>query len=104
MYKKLAAIIFAFFLFSCHGTDKSSNTINTESTTTTNSRDDLEEQKKALNDRSRACIALMNSLEEDMNAASAAGNAEGAAALQLRIDSAATENVKIGQKLMALEK
>ena len=46
----------------------------------------------------------MNSLEVDKNAAVAAGNSELATTLQTSIDSVATENAKIGQKLMALEK
>ena len=61
------------------------------------------DQKKVLNEQSRACIALMNSLEEELNAANASQDTQSAAAIQLRIDSAAEENVKIGQKIMALE-
>ncbi len=99
---KFAAFAFLLFLFSCNGTDKNNtNNVNTETTTGTG---DVASQKEELNKQSRACIALMNSLEEDMNAANAAGNAYAAAALKTRIDSAATENAKIGQKLMALEK
>lgn len=103
---KLAAFAILLFLFSCNGTDKkNTNDVNTETTSDgTNSGGDVEAQKKALNEQSRSCIALMNSLEEEMNAAYAAGNADAAAALKARIDSAAKENVKIGQKLMALEK
>ena len=101
MYIKLTAILFLFILFSCNSNNKSdTNSVSTETTTTT----DTEAQKKALNDQSRACIALMNALEPDMNAAYAAGDAATAQAIKTRIDSAATENAKIGQLLMALEK
>ncbi len=99
---KIAAFALALFLFSCNGTDKN-NTNNLNIETTTGSGD-VASQKEELNKQSRACIALMNSLEEDMNAANAAGNADEAAAIKARIDSAATENAKIGQQLMALEK
>jgi hypothetical protein len=105
MYIKLTALALALFLFSCNNDEKDTDEIKTE--TTTNGADsggDVEAQKEALNKQSRACIALMNSLEEEMNAANAAGNAEAASALRARIDSAATENAKIGQQLMALEK
>ncbi|MBK8495253.1 MAG: hypothetical protein IPL50_09610 [Chitinophagaceae bacterium] len=46
----------------------------------------------------------MNKLEEEMNTVYAAGDAVTAKSIKARIDSAAMENVKIGQKLMALEK
>jgi len=104
---KLLASAFLIFLFSCNTTDKkSSNAVNTQTTTTTADKNsgDVEAQKKTLNNQSKACIALMNSLEVDKNAAVAAGNSELATTLQASIDSAATENAKIGQKLMALEK
>lgn len=106
MYIKFFAFAVLLFLFSCNGTDKNKpGDTKTETTTEgTNSSGDTEAQKKALNERSRACIALMNSLEEEKNAAVAAGNSEAVSAIQVRIDSAATENAKIGQQLMALEK
>jgi hypothetical protein len=108
MNMKLVALAFLFFLFSCNTDDKnSSDAVKTETTTTTDDNTnggDVDAQKKALNEQSRACIALMNSLEVKMNAAVAEGNAEAAKAFQASIDSAATENAKIGQKLMALEK
>ena len=107
MNSKLLAFAFLFFLFSCNTNDKkSTDAVNTQTTTTTDDTNggDVEAQKKALNDQSKACIALMNSLEVDKNAAVAAGNSDLATTLQTSIDSAATENVKIGQKLMALEK
>ena len=107
MYIKLAALAFLLFLFSCNDTDtnKTGDDVKTETTTNeTGTSGTVEEQKEALNKQSRACIALMNSLEVDMNAANAAGNTEAATALKQRIDSAAMENVKIGQKLMELEK
>jgi hypothetical protein len=108
MNMKLVALASLFFLFSCNTNDKkSSDAVKTETTTTTNDNTnsgDVDAQKKALNEQSKACIALMNSLEVDKNNAIAAGNAEAAKAFQASIDSAATENAKIGQKLMALEK
>ena len=106
MYLKIAAFAILVFLFSCNGTDsKTTDSVNTESNSTnTNGSGDVASQKEELNKQSRACIALMNSLEDDMNAANAAGNADAASAIKARIDSAATENAKIGQELMALEK
>ena len=107
MNMKIIALAFLFILFSCNTNDKkSSDAVNTETTTTNDNTNsgDAAAQKKTLNDQSKACIALMNSLEVDKNAAVAAGNSELATALQTSIDSAATENAKIGQKLMALEK
>jgi len=111
MYKKLAAIIVLGVLLACNEKNEESNSngVQTETTTTTTDDDeqpggDIEAQKKALNDQSRACIALMNKLEVEQNAAYAAGDAATATALKQRIDSAARENVMIGQKLMALEK
>lgn len=108
MYIKLTAILFLFILLSCNANKESdTDTVNKETTTTTDDGKpavDIEAQKKALNDQSRACIALMNALEPELNAAYAAGDAATAKAIKARIDSAAMENVKIGQKLMALEK
>lgn len=107
MYSKLAAFALILFLFSCNDTEKSTTDDDVKTETTTKETDasgDVEAQKEALNKQSRACIALMNSLEVDMNAAYAAGNAEAARVFKARIDSAARENVMIGQKLMALEK
>ena len=106
MNLKLTVLALLLFLFSCNDTDKTkTDDVKTEQTTNdTNAAGDVEAQKEALNKQSRACIALMNSLEVDMNVANAAGNAQLASTLKARIDSAATENVKIGQKLMALDK
>ncbi len=106
MYLKLLVLALLLFFFSCNDIDKiKTDDVKTEQTTNdTNASEDLEAQKEALNKQSRACIALMNSLEVDMNAANAAGNAQLASTLKARIDSAATENVNIGQKLMALDK
>jgi hypothetical protein len=101
---KLLSIALLLALFSCNDTEKSNtDDIKTENTTNDGSGS-VEEQKEALNKQSKECIALMNSLEKDMNAAYAAGNGDAAAALKARIDSAARENVMIGQKLMALDK
>ena len=104
---KLTAFLFLFILLSCNANKESdTNAVSTETTTAKdddNSSTDKEAQKKALNDQSRACIALMNNLEPEMNAAYAAGDAVTANAIKTRIDSAATENAKIGQLLMALE-
>lgn len=109
MYIKLTAILFLSILLSCNSNNETeTKASSTETTTATdddaNSATDTEAQKKALNDQSRACIALMNALEPDMNAAYAAGDAATAKAIKTRIDSAATENAKIGQLLMVLEK
>lgn len=108
MFKTLTAILFAAILFSCNSNnDKGADTPATENIPATdddNTTVDTEAQKKALNDQSKACIALMNSLEPEMNAAYAAGDAATAKAIKNRIDSAALENAKIGQQLMALDK
>ena len=64
---------------------------------------DKENQVKELNEQSLKCIRLMNSLEEQKDAAIASGDAAGASELSQRIDSAAKENVKIGQKLLELQ-
>jgi hypothetical protein len=106
---KLATIAFLFLLLSCNNNDNAdTKTVNTETTTSTDDDDkpggDIESEKELLNKQSLACIALMNKLETEQNAAYAAGDAETARAIKMRIDSAARENVKIGQKLMALEK
>ena len=109
MYTKLITIALALFLFSCN--DGKENDSKPAGAPTTISADDdekpsgdVEAQKKALNEQSRACIALMNALEPEQNAAYAAGNADLARSIKERIDSAARENVMIGQKLMALDK
>jgi len=106
MHLKLTVLALVLFLFSCNDTDKTkTEDVTTEQTTNdTNTSGDVEAQKEALNKQSRECIALMNSLEVDMNAAYAAGNAQLAGTLKASIDSAARENVMIGQKLMALDK
>ena len=108
MYIKLTIIAFLFILCSCNG-NQDSHTTDTKTETTTGTDDDepkvdIEAEKNSLNLQSKACIALMNKLEEDMNAAYAAGDAATAKTLKASIDSAARENVLIGQKLMALEK
>lgn len=64
---------------------------------------DKEKQAKELNEQSLKCIGLMNTLQSQKDAALASGDATGAEALGRRIDSAATENAKIGQKLMELQ-
>ncbi len=109
MYIKLTTVAFLFFLLSCTDT-KEKDTNQTETSTSVSSDDDdekpaggLEAQKAALNQQSKACIALMNKLEVEQNAAYAAGDAATAQLLKARIDSAARENVKIGQQLMALD-
>ncbi len=106
---KLATIAFLFLLLSCNANDNTdTKTVETQTTTTTDDDDkpggDIESEIKLLNEQSLACIALMNKLETEQNAAYAAGDAEIARMIKTRIDSAARENVKIGQKLMALEK
>lgn len=107
MHLKLTAITFLFFLLSCN-TNKETNskTPDTETSASTDDKKpatDVAAQKKALNEQSHACIALMNTLEVDQKAAYAAGNAEVANAIGARIDSAALENAKIGQQLIALD-
>ena len=108
MYIKLMAIVFLFILFSCNGNQENHSTDSKTETVTGTDDDmpalDIEAEKKLLNEQSRACIALMNKLEEEMNTAYAAGDAVAAKSIKASIDSAAMENVKIGQKLMALEK
>ena len=108
MNVKLTAVALLFILSSCNANNENDpSTVNTETTTTTDDDKtavDTEAEKKELNKQSLACIALMNKLETDLNAAYTAGEAETARAIKTRIDSAATENAKIGQKLMALEK
>jgi len=96
---KMIVLALSLGLFACNDGDKKTEKANTEDVAT-----DKEAQKKGLNERSRACIALMNSLEVEMKAARAAGDSEAAAALEQRIDSAARENVKIGQQLMELDR
>lgn len=103
MFTKLIATAFLFLLISCKSNDSSDpNTVNTS--TSAKSPSSIEAEKKALNEQSLACIALMNSLEEKQHAAQAAGDIASAKAFGASIDSAATENAKIGQKLMALDK
>lgn len=106
MYIKLAAIALLVFLFSCNDTETNkTDDVKTEETTNDNNASaDIEAQKEELNKQSKACIALMNSLEVEMNAAYSAGNAELARTLKARIDSTAREHVLIGQKLIALDK
>ena len=108
MYIKLTTIAFLFLLLSCtDNKEKDSN--QTETSTSVSSDDDekpagdIEAQKALLNQQSKACIALMNKLEVDQNAAYAAGDVSTAQFIKARIDSAARENAKIGQQLMALD-
>lgn len=110
MYIKLSTIAFLFLLLSCNDT-KEKDSIKTETSTSVSSDDDdaqpagdIEAQKAALNEQSKACIALMNKLEVDQNAAFAAGDAATAQTIKAQIDSAARENIKIGQQLMELDK
>lgn len=83
---KLTPIAFALLLFSC---------------TAGSSGKDAE--RKALNDESKKCIRAMNAFEEQKNSALQAGDATAAGIFQNSMDSAARENVMIGQKLMALD-
>lgn len=109
MHIKLTTLSLVFFLFSCNDA-KENDSKPTDAPTTVSAddddkpADDIAARKKALNEQSRACIALMNALEPEQNAAYAAGNAELARSIKARIDSAARENVRIGQQLMALDK
>ena len=101
---KIRIIAFAIMLgiLSCNTNDKKATDNGSKGNNATTSESNAD-QKKSLNEQSRACIALMNTLEEELNAANASKDTQAAAAIQLRIDSAAEENVKIGQKIMALE-
>ena len=97
---KLITCALLFVTFSCNTNDKKTTD---SSNNETNKSENVDAQKKQLNEESRACISLMNSLEQDLNAANASHDIKTSSAIQFRIDSAAEENVKIGQKLMALE-
>lgn len=68
-----------------------------------NSKSDKQASIAALNAQSLKCISIMNQAGEQQSAATAAGDKATALALQTTIDSAATENAKIGQQLMALQ-
>jgi len=107
MQTKLILVAVLVILLSCNANNENdTKTVNTETTTTTDDESavDTEAEKKALNEQSLACIALMNKLEPELNAAYANADTETARAIKARIDSTAIENVKIGQKLMALDK
>ena len=97
---KLTAFAILLFTLSCNTKTKTNtdSTINDKNQTL-----NVDEQKKKLNDQSLACISLMNSLAQDLNAANGSHDVKRSSAIQLSIDSAALENVKIGQKLIALE-
>ncbi len=86
MTLKHTPIAFALLLFSC-----------------TAGSSGKDEERKALNDESKKCIRAMNAFEVQMNSASQAGDAVAAGMYQKSMDSAARENVMIGQKLMALD-
>lgn len=102
---KTCAFALLIFLLSCNSADKKdSSSTETQNTTTGNSSTDVEAKKAELNRQSKACIAIMNSLDEELRAAQASGDGNKASAIQARIDSAAMENAKIGQQLMALDK
>ena len=103
MSTKLIAFAFVFFLMSCNSNkDSSPKAEGTE--TAAKSPADIAAEKKALNEQSLACIALMNSLEVKQQAAAASGDTASASSYRASIDSAAMENAKIGQKLMDLDK
>ncbi len=97
---KLIALAFLIFTFSCNIKDKKNNY---DTNNETNQSGNVNAQKKQLNEQSLACISLMNSLEQDLNAANASHNAKKSSAIQKSIDSLAEENIRIGQKLMTLE-
>ncbi len=98
---KLIAPAFLIVIFSCNTSDKKTSVGSSNESTQSGN---IEEQKKQLNEQSQACIALMNLLDQNLHAAYVAHDSKTAEAIQLRIDSAAMENAKIGQKLMALDK
>lgn len=60
------------------------------------------EQLNLLNNQSKQCIVIMNKAEVLKNAAIAKNNEFEMRAHQKTIDSAARENVKIGQQIMAI--
>ncbi len=94
------AFTILIFTLSCNTNAKTNNEkINNEKNQTEN----VDAQKKQLNEESLACISLMNSLAQDLNAANASHDIKSSSAIQLRIDSVAGENAKIGQKIMALD-
>lgn len=97
---KLIAFVFLITIFSCN---TNNNKANQSSNKEINPSESVDVQKKKLNDQSLACISLMNSLELDLNSAQASHDLKTTLAIQKRIDSAAEENSKIGQKLMVLE-
>ncbi len=65
-------------------------------------KDNNQEALKSLNEQSLKCIAIMNKAEAFKNQAISTNNTEEIAAYQKTIDSAARENAKIGQQIMAL--
>lgn len=83
--KNYPVLLFAVFLFSCGGNGNKDS------------------QLKTLNDQSLKCISVMNTAQNQKDAAMAAGNAGLATTYQATVDSAATENAKIGQQMMALQ-
>ena len=104
MIKRSVAAIFLLAVVSCNSNTADNkpaeNKQQVENSSTGNSN---QAQIEELNKQSMKCIALMNRLEEDQAAAQKTGDATAVAALQNSIDSAATENSKIGQKLMELQ-
>jgi uncharacterized protein HemX len=66
-------------------------------------KQDSQAEIQRLNQQSLKCISIMNDCDAQKTAAMNAGNADLAATLQKSIDSAATENAKIGQQLMELQ-
>ena len=94
----IAAIV---LLTACNNEQKPSSS--TEPATNTPAATDNTAEIEQLNKQSKECIRLMNTMEEAKAAAIAQGDAETAAACRKTIDSAARENVKIGQRLMELK-
>lgn len=97
---KLIAFVFLITIFSCN---TNNNKENQSSNKEISPSESVSVQKKQLNDQSRACITLMNTLEDQLNSAMTLHNKKAAVSIQLRIDSVAEQNAQIGQKLMALE-
>jgi len=105
--RKTAAALAIILFFSCNNGGTSDKGVISDDKAV--SSDDKgvtsgkEQQVKELNEQSLKCIRLMNSLEEQKDAAIASGDAATTTSLSQRIDSAATENAKIGQKLLELQ-
>jgi hypothetical protein len=71
--------------------------------TSCNTGNNNEDEIKKLNEQSKQCISIMNKSDAQKTIAMNAGDNATVAAMQKTMDSAALENAKIGQQLMALQ-